>query len=205
MSDKDLSGVVDFLFEAGMLSQTPRSGFHFLGSGSQSVAEHINRASYIGFTLGLLTPGVDVGKILKMCLLHDLTETRISDLNYVHQKYTERHEDKAINDLAATLPFGDEILALMEEYETRKSLESRLAKDADRLEWLMALKEQLDTGNTRAANWMVSAKARMDTDIAKTLAEKIITTESDNWWFANKNDSWWVTRNGQDKKTEPKT
>jgi putative hydrolase of HD superfamily len=201
MEEKDkLTNIVDFLFEVGMLAHTPRSGFHFLGSGEQSVAEHINRAVYIGFTLGMLTPGVDVGKIVKMCLLHDLTETRISDLNYVHQKYTERHEQKAINDLANTLPFGDEILTLLKEYEARESMESRLAKDADRLEWLMALKEQYDTGNSRASNWLVSANARMDTDIAKQLAEKIMVTDSDHWWFADKNDDWWVTRNGKEKK-----
>src|SRR5690606_10297036 len=121
----------------------------------------------------------------KMCLLHDVTETRISDLNYVHQKYTERHEDKAINDLVSTLPFGDEILSLVKEYEERKTMEARLAKDADRLEWLMALKEQLDTGNSRAADWLVSANARVDTDIAKQIAKKVMETPSDNWWFAN--------------------
>ena len=44
---QDLTSIVDFLFEVGILAKTPRSGFHFLGSGEQSVAEHINRVSYI--------------------------------------------------------------------------------------------------------------------------------------------------------------
>jgi putative hydrolases of HD superfamily len=193
------SSIVDFLFEVGILAKTPRSGFYFLGSGDQSVAEHVNRVVFIGFTLGMMTPGVDVGKILKMCLLHDLAETRISDLNYVHQKYTERHEHKAINDLAETLPFGGDILSLIKEYEVRETLEAKLAKDADRLEWLMALKEQFDTGNSRAASWLPSALKRMDTDIAKQLGEKIIKTDSDHWWFGNKEDEWWVSRN---KKSE---
>jgi putative hydrolases of HD superfamily len=195
--DKDLGGIVDFLFEVGILAKTPRSGFHFLGSGEQSVAEHINRVAYIGFALGMMTPGVDTGKILKMCLLHDMHESRISDLNYVHQKYTERHEEKALSDLAETLPFGQDMKAIVEEYEKRESMESRLAKDCDRLEWLMALKEQLDTGNSRAATWIESAIKRMDTDIAKQLAEKIISTASDNWWFSNKDDQWWVSRGKQ--------
>jgi putative hydrolase of HD superfamily len=191
----ELSGIVDFLFEVGILAKTPRSGFYFLGSGEQSVAEHINRVSYIGFALGLMTPGVDTGKILKMCLLHDLHESRISDLNYVHQKYTDRHEERALEDLTKTLPFGPEMADLVKEYEARETMESRLAKDADRLEWLMALKEQYDVGNTRAMSWLDSAIKRMDTDIAKQLAEKILKTPSDNWWFADKGDQWWVTRN----------
>lgn len=200
MEDKDNMGnIVDFLFETGILAKTPRSGFHFLGSGEQSVAEHVNRVSYIGFTLGMMTEGADVGKILKMCLLHDLHESRISDLNYVHQKYTERHENKALHDLTSTLPFGKDMVELVEEYEARQSIEARLAKDADRLEWLMALKEQYDTGNARAATWMTSAAARMDTDIAKKLAEKIAATDSDHWWFANKDDQWWVSRGKKTK------
>jgi putative hydrolase of HD superfamily len=73
-------------------------------------------------------------------------------------------------------------------------MEAKLAKDADRLEWLMALKEQYDTGNARAASWLPSALKRMDTDIAKQLGEKIMTTPSDNWWFGNKDDEWWITR-----------
>ena len=195
MQNDKIGSVVDFLFEVGILAKTPRSGFHFLGSGEQSVAEHINRATYIGFALAMMTPGVDVGKVLAMCLLHDMHESRISDLNYVHQKYTERHEDKATEDVTRNLPFGDKMREIIHEYEERESMESRLAKDADRLEWLMALKEQLDTGNSRAASWMQSAIKRMDTDVAKQLAEKITNTESDNWWFADKNDQWWITRN----------
>ena len=33
-----------------------------------------------------------------MCLLHDLAEARVSDLNYVHQKYTERKEENRSGD-----------------------------------------------------------------------------------------------------------
>jgi len=96
---KDIKKVADFLFEVGMLAKTPRSGFFFLGSGEQSVAEHINRASYIGFVLASMDKSVDMSKVLKMCLLHDLAEARVSDLNYVHQKYAETKEEKAVEDL----------------------------------------------------------------------------------------------------------
>ena len=82
--------IVKFLFEVGILSKTPRSGFHFLGSGNQSVSEHTNRVIFIGYALASLEKNIDMLKVLKMCLFHDITETRISDLNYVHQKYVER-------------------------------------------------------------------------------------------------------------------
>lgn len=193
MSDSTDS-VVDFLFEVGILAKTPRSGFYFLGSGEQSVAEHISRVSFIGYTLAMLRGGVDVSKVLQMCLFHDVAETRTSDLNYVHQKYAERKEDEAVRDLTEPLPFGDGIRSVLKEYEARQTAESHLAKDADTLEFILSLKEQVDIGNDRAKTWLPSAMARLKTPEAKELAEKIQRTDSDRWWFSEKDDDWWVNR-----------
>ncbi len=189
-----MKDIANFLFEVGILSKTPRSGFHFLGTGNQSVSEHINRVIFIGYTLASLEKDVDSLKILKMCLLHDLAESRVSDLNYVHQKYVERKEEKAIEDLAKTLPFGDDMRAILKEYLERKSKEAILAKDADILEWIISLKEQVDIGNTRARDWLDSAMKRLRTDIAKKIADEILNTTSDKWWFGNKEDEWWINR-----------
>lgn len=194
-SKENLKPVVDFLFEVGILSKTPRSGFHFLGSGQQSVSEHISRTAYIGFVLAILDGKVDSSKVMQMCLFHDLAEARTSDLNYVHQKYTISDEYKAMEDLASTLSFGKEISNILKEYSERQSEESILAKDADSIEWLLSLKEQVDIGNKRAQTWIPSAVKRLKTTVAKRLAKEIVKTDSDNWWFANKEDKWWVKRN----------
>ena len=82
-----LGEIGDFLFEVGMLSKTPRSGFYFLGSGNQSVAEHINRTVYVGYVLASMEKDVDAGKVMKMCLFHDVAEARTSDLNWTHPTY----------------------------------------------------------------------------------------------------------------------
>lgn len=186
--------IVDFLFEVGMLAKTPRSGFHFLGSGEQSVAEHVTRVCYVGYTLAMMRGDVDVSRVLQMCLFHDIAETRISDLNYVHQKYAERKEAEAVEDLAATLPFGDALRTTIAEYEERESTESLLAKDADSLEFILSLKEQLDIGNDRAKTWLPSAVKRLKTPEAIKLAETIQRTDSDHWWFGEKDDDWWINR-----------
>lgn len=195
MKEGSIDGIVDFLFEAGMLSKTPRSFSAFLGSGEQSVAEHINRTAYIGYCLAKMAGNVDTGKVVTMCLFHDISESRISDLNYVHQKYTERHEDKAHTDLSNQLPFGNDVKGLIDEYEERKSPESVYSKDADNLEFLLTLKEQGDAGNGRAETWMPNILKRLVTDEAKALADRIVVTESDRWWFGDKNDDWWAYRN----------
>ncbi|HSH31194.1 MAG TPA: HD domain-containing protein [Candidatus Saccharimonadales bacterium] len=195
MKDKFIP-IVNLLFEVGMLAKTPRSFSGFLGSGQQSVAEHTNRVIYIGFVLAMMESDVDVGKIMKMCLFHDLAEARTGDLNYVNQKYVESDEEKVIQELAATLPFGDEILAVLDEYKQRQTKEAILAKDADNIEFILSLKEQLDTGNTRAATWIPSAQKRLKSPVGQFLAEKIIETQSDEWWFSDKDDTWWVSRDG---------
>jgi putative hydrolase of HD superfamily len=189
-----MKDIANFLFEVGILSKTPRSGFHFLGTGNQTVSEHVSRTVFIGYTLALLEKGVDVLKVLKMCLLHDLAEARVSDLNYVHQKYVTREEEKAIEDLAKTLPFGDDLKEVLGEYREKKTREAILAKDADNLEWIISLKEQFDIGNTRAKDWISSAIKRLKSDVAREIADEILKTTSDEWWFGNKEDEWWVNR-----------
>jgi len=198
---KDTKAVIDFLFEVGILSKTPRTGFHFLGSGEQSVAEHVHRVLYVGYVLATLENDVDAGKVMKMCLFHDLAEARTSDLNYVHQKYTHSDEETAIKDLAKTLEFGDEILDILKELKERKTKEALLAKDADQIEWLLSLKEQVDIGNSRAETWIPSVLKRLKTKVAQDLANKIIKTNSDDWWFSDKESKWWVER---DKKSVKK-
>lgn len=197
MKKESLEKIADFLFETGMLAKTPRSGFFFLGSGEQSVAEHLNRAAYIGYSLAQLAGDVDVGKVVQMCMFHDISEARISDLNYVHQKYTERLEEKAHDDLVASLPFGGEVKKLIDEYEERKTKEAKITKDADNLEFLLSLKEQVDIGNERARTWIPPLMGRFLTDEARQLAEVIIDTDSDRWWFGDKNDEWWTHRNNK--------
>jgi putative hydrolase of HD superfamily len=194
MENKELKHIANFLFEAGILQKTPRSGFYFLGSGSQSVAEHLNRVGYIGFALAKMHGGADVAKVLEMCMFHDFMESRISDLGHLHQKYTDRHEDKALHDLAATLPFGEDIKTIVEEYEKRETIESVITKDADNLELLLSVKEQVDVGNERALSWVPSCVKRLKTDEAKQLAKIILETPSDDWWFSEKEDDWWVNR-----------
>lgn len=197
---KDIGPIVDFLFEVGILAETPRSGFYFLGSGKQSVSEHICRTIFIGYVLAQMEEKeIDMAKIMQMCLFHDLAEARTSDLNYVHQKYAQADEKKAIRDVAKTVPFGPDIAKTIDEYRSRRTSEAKLAKDADNIEWILSLKEQADKGNSRAKNWIPSAVKRLKTKSAQKLAAKIIKTDSDHWWFADKDDEWWINRSQKKK------
>ncbi len=186
-----MKNLANFFFEVGMLKRTPRTGFQFLGSGAESVAEHSFRTAVIGYTLAQLDGAVDVGRVLQLCLFHDIPEARTGDLNYVNKKYVVMNEPKAVADLARTLPFGEEYRATLEEFSGRQSREALIANDADQLEMILALKEYKDLGNRYADEWYPFAVRRLKTEAAQRLAETIWTTDSTRWWFDNDSE-WWV-------------
>lgn len=193
-ASQNLHAAANFLFEMGMLAQTPRSAFCFLGSGKQSVAEHLNRTAYVGMVLSELDGTTDTTQVMQMCLFHDIAEARTSDLNYVHQQYVQADEQKALEALTAELPFGKRIDDALQEYHSRQSPEAILAKDADNLEWILSLKELLDLGNPRAKAMMLNAQKRLRSTVAQLLAETIVVTASDAWYLENQEDQWWISR-----------
>ena len=183
--------IANFLFEAGMLQKTPRSGFQFLGSGDESVAEHILRTLFVAYTLCKLDPGVDEQRVFKLCLFHDLPEARTGDMNYVNKKYVEVDEEKAVRDLTQTLFFGDEIESAIKEFNESKTREAIIARDADQLALILLLKECGDLGNKYSGEWIAFAVKRLCSENAKRMAESIVATDSTEWWFRDKSD-WWV-------------
>ncbi len=190
-----MSQSANYLFEVGMLNRIPRSGFAFLGSGRQTVAEHSFRAVHIAWLLARESAApIDELHLLQLVMFHDLPEARTGDFNYVNHKYDRTDEDKLYADLRRDLPFGDSIIALEQEFETRATPEAQLANDADQLELLLMLKEEQDLGNPRAADWIPSCLGRLKTSIGTRLAEEILQTPSDQWWFSNKQDKHWVHR-----------
>lgn len=193
-----MKNLANFLFEVGMLKRTPRSGFQFLGSGSESVAEHLYRSTIIGFTLAKLDGQADTEKVLKLCLFHDIPEARTGDMNYVNKKYVRVDEKKAVDDLAATLPFGPEYQETIEEFSENNSRESLIAHDADQLDLILTLKEHKDLSNRNADEWFPFALRRLKTDAARELAETIWKTDSTRWWFDDDND-WWTNGNKPEK------
>jgi len=192
-----MKDIANFLFEVGMLQKTPRSGYQFLGSGCESVAEHILRTIYIGYTLCQLDRQADEHRVLKICLVHDLPEARTGDMNYVNKKYVAVNEKKAVEELTETLFFGDDIASAIYEFNEKKTREARIAHDADQLALIIQLKEYGDLGNKYSQEWISFALKRLCTENAKKLVESILKTDSSAWWFKDKGD-WWI--NGKNNK-----
>lgn len=174
--------IAELMLEACFLKHVPRTGYQYLGNGRESVAEHVYSTTFIAFILSQMVPDVDAARLITMCLVHDLPETRIGDLNYVQKQYVQADEAKALADTLEDIPFGAKIEALLEEFNAGQTLEAKLAYDADQLSLIVDLKSLKDVGYQTPDSWLPNVEQRLKTDIAKTLAKTLLTEHRDGWW-----------------------
>lgn len=201
---KDVYGqIANFVYETNIHSKTPRSGLWFLGSGSQSVAEHLFHTAMIALALAHFEPGADMRKVVIMAITHDIGEGRTSDHNYIHQRYGRLNENEAVKDIAESVPFGKEILELFEEKEKKETIEAKIVKDADQLEWISTLRAEEVKGNKKAKEWIQIALKRIKTVPGKKLGRELVKTHPDSWWFDVK-DKWFVDRKEKHQKWNKK-
>lgn len=197
MSDRDrMTRLADFLFEIGMLRKTPRTGYQFLGSGAENVAEHSFRTAVIGFVLANLAEA-DPMRTMALCLFHDLHETRTGDFNYVNKMYNSCDGRRAMEDALRGTGLRERILSKWDELEEAETLEAKLAQDADQLDLILNLKEELDLGNKYATAWIECSLERLRTDFGRNLGKKIVETDHTDWWFKGPDRSWWARKNGK--------
>lgn len=131
----DVQAITDFLTVAERLESEPRLT-RTSGGAPQMVASHSwNMAMMaMAFRPYLQTP-VDMGRVIELCLIHDLPEAICHDVPYHTQTPDVRArkaaaESAAIEQINALL--GDShIQDLFAEYEARQTPESKLAKGLD--------------------------------------------------------------------------
>lgn len=188
-----LERLADFINEAGMLRHTPRSGYAFLGSGRENVAEHSYRVSVLGYVLARLS-GLDPSRVTFLCLFHDLHEARTGDFNYVNHRYNQCRARQALEDAVDGTGLESDVLPLWDELADGRSPEAVLAHDADQLDLICNLKAELDKGNNFAGEWLKSALQRLQSPAARQLAEVIARTDHNRWWYGQVDRDWWVKR-----------
>ncbi len=181
--------IADLLFEACFLKRLPRSGYAFLGRGSESVAEHTFAAAFIAFVMTQLHPEADALRLISLALVHDLPEARTGDINYLQRLYTRADESRAVADMTAGIPFGNLLTGLLNEFNEQRTLESLLAHDADQLALILDLKPVDESGYEPVREWLTAARGRLKTDTGRRLARSILEGNSSRWWQKNLIDS----------------
>jgi len=186
----NIEQLVSFFFEVGSLRKIVRSHRQTLLTEdfSDNISSHSYRASIIGWFLARIEEA-DPYKVVMMCLIHDLEETRTGDQNWVHKKYVKVFEEEVREGQLSLLPEAEEILKLSKEYQERKTIEAKVAKDADLLEQILTLKEYTWRGNKEAEKWLKGKEQEklMFTKTAKSLAREVCRQRPSEWW-----DKLWV-------------
>lgn len=176
---------IELLYEIGSLRNVPRGWRQHLGMDCASDLEHTMRVVFLALMIGRGEGNIDEAKILKMALVHDLPETRVSDHSIVQKVYvTNIDEDGAARDMFQDTTLVD-YLDVFREFEDRSCLEAKIVKDADNLDIEIELRELDEMGSKLPEKWRVFRRKVRD--------EKLYTKTAKDFWdeLQNSDPSSW--------------
>lgn len=141
MRDAELEGILDFLRGAEQLKNTLRSGWTSNGR-QESTAEHTWRLCLMVMLLEKHYADIDILKLMKICIIHDLGEAVNGDIPAIEQiegvdKGVDERKDLQLLIRPLSQDLQQEILALWDDYENASSKEALLAKALDKIETVL--------------------------------------------------------------------
>jgi putative hydrolase of HD superfamily len=141
MDIEKIKGRLTFLREAEKLKDVLRSA-HTSSGRTESTAEHSWRLCLMAIVFADQLADLDVLKILKMCVIHDLGEAINGDIPAVSKAEFPDKSEQERNDLLQLTSALDEglkaeILALWDDYENAQSAEAKAVKALDKLETIL--------------------------------------------------------------------
>ncbi|MEP0233588.1 HD domain-containing protein [Roseibium sp.] len=133
--------IIDFIQAAETLKDTLRSGRTAQGR-LESTAEHTWRLCLLAILFEAEVANIDVLKLLKICVVHDLGEAISGDVPAPIQSSDDGRAARERQDLLTlckALPedLSAEIVALWDEYTDARSPEAILAKGFDKIETML--------------------------------------------------------------------
>ncbi|MGP2435875.1 HD domain-containing protein [Streptomyces sp. JW3] len=185
MADEDLTPVARFLYEAGTLKATKRTGWWMAGvKDPESVAEHSWRTSLIASVIAAME-GADPARAALLAVWHDTGETRTGDVNHLGKKYSGGEADPRhiVADQVAGMPatVAEAVTRIIAAYEARETPEAVCARDADKLECMLQGIEYRSQGYENAQRWIDNSRGRIVTPSGQALADAVLATGSLDW------------------------
>jgi hypothetical protein len=110
----------------------------------ESVAEHSWRLALMAYFLRDRFPGVDLTRVLLMCLLHDIGEVFTGDIPTFEKTDADRAREHALRDnwiAALPPPYATELRGLFHEMDERETEEALLVRALDRMEAVLTHNE----------------------------------------------------------------
>ncbi|MBI1915489.1 MAG: HD domain-containing protein [Planctomycetes bacterium] len=166
------------LSQIGKLKDLPRAGWmREQVPHPESVADHSFRAMVLALVLGPQL-GVDVGKVLRLLLVHDLAESDptvgdITPFDGVAPEEKHRRELAAMEQLCSALPDGEEVLSLWREYDEGTSPEASVAKQLDALEMALQATEYEQRYGKGLKGFLESARRKIRHPVLVQILERL--------------------------------
>lgn len=141
MKTKDIKQILHFIRKAEQLKNRTRSGHTSTGR-KESVAEHTWRLCLMALAFEQHFPGIDISRVIKICIVHDLGEAIGGDIPAPNQTNSEEKATTERCDLLQLLEdtpklLEEEVLGLWDEYEEISTEEAKIAKALDKLETIL--------------------------------------------------------------------
>ena len=141
MVNDEILGIVQFLRDAERLKNVYRTSWTSEGQ-PESTAAHSWRLCLSALVFAPNFPEVNVERLLKICIIHDLGEAIGGDIPAIHQNAAApkaQQERRDLMTLLQSLPkaLQDEIVELWDEYEAAQTPTAKVAKALDKLETLL--------------------------------------------------------------------
>ncbi len=191
---KNTKSITNLVYEAAVVKRMQRTGWQILGDNEEGVGEHTFMTCVIAYFLGkeiskglslrdagrdLIKP-VNMETVLTMAVFHDFHEARTGDLDKIAKFYMTRDQDKANQDIFKGV--DDRLLATLDVYEKRETLEAKIVYEANVIALLVELKLLIEKGNVHAKEWLDGNIKRLRIPEAVALAKDLATTDSQDWW-----------------------
>ena len=132
---------INLILKCNELKTIPRMGWRVRGvRDGESVAEHSFAVAVISMLLASrMGIGIDVERLLKIALIHDLPEHMLGDIHapatrLLGQEVKEAAELRILEELFGSLDDADEYIGLWKEFADRSSVEGRIVRAVDKLE-----------------------------------------------------------------------
>jgi putative hydrolase of HD superfamily len=137
-----MRNVIELMKLVSSLKDLQRTGWkqHGVSGIIDTTASHTLGVALLSWTYAK-RENVDILKVLKMALVHDLVESVTGDLTPQDSKRVDREklEKNGIQKVQERLPaeLRDEVASLVEEFRREKTEESKMVKACDRLETVL--------------------------------------------------------------------
>lgn len=169
------SPLISTWFELVHLKQLFRKGWLERGVPSgrcETVAEHTFGNAMLCLLLADEFPQLNMEKVLRMALLHDIGEAYVGDItpqDRVDSAVKSEKESQAVEKILGKLPNGERLIQDWYEYEHQSTDEARFVKQIDRLELAMQASVYKLQGLVDPEDFMVSAERHLDSPSMKDI------------------------------------